>query len=140
MFSLPHLLALPRYHSLHQPFFRLSSLHNLKPERYHSDPSLRRLVNKVDDINQLSLLSSTIVANSFSVPRIEVDAERGVHGGEYSISPDKQESLVFVRKLVSHKHPQLDQTSSSAFQSHLTPPDSPIRKLAIRYFVIHVVK
>lgn len=67
-------------------------------------------------MNAQSLLSTAIAKDS----AVEVGAERGVHGGEYGISPNKQESLVFFRKLFSHKNAQ--------FQSHLTPPDSPIRK------------
>jgi hypothetical protein len=54
--------------------------------------------------------------------RIDGD-EAGVHGGEYSIRPNMQESMVFLRKLFTHQ-----QDGGRGFPSLRSPPDSPMRK------------
>jgi hypothetical protein len=105
-----------------------SPLDDNKPERYHSDSAISRFVRQVENTNQRSLLSGTDTNQRSNLPQLRVDEERGVHGGEYSVSPDKQESLFFFRKLFTHKIPHYDRRSVSVFQNHLTPPDNPIRK------------
>jgi len=54
------------------------------------------------------------------------DEERGVHGGEYSIRPGVQESMIFLRKLFSHQ-----QDGGNQIPSLLSPPDSPMRKFVL---------
>lgn len=37
-------------------------------------------------------------------PGMSVVDEKGVHGGEFSVRPNMQESMVFLRKLFTHQH------------------------------------
>jgi hypothetical protein len=53
------------------------------------------------------------------------DEERGVHGGEYSVRPNMQESMIFLRKLFTH---QQQEAGDVSFRSTLSPPDSPLRE------------
>ena len=46
-----------------------------------------------------------------------------VHGGEYSVRPNMQESMVFLRKLFSQQHQHEGKTQ---FQNLLSPPDDPM--------------
>lgn len=55
---------------------------------------------------------------------IHVEDERGVHGGEYSVRPNMQESMVFLRKLFTHQH---QDGGKASFPNLLSPPDSPMR-------------
>jgi hypothetical protein len=48
--------------------------------------------------------------------------EPGVHGGEYSVRPNMQESMVFLRKLFTHQQGGAEQ------RGLFSPPDSPMRK------------
>jgi hypothetical protein len=50
--------------------------------------------------------------------------EPGVHGGEYSVRPGRQESMVFLRKLFTHQ-----QEGGMVYPSLISPPDGPMRKL-----------
>jgi hypothetical protein len=52
--------------------------------------------------------------------------ERGVHGGEYSVRPNMQESMVFLRKLFTHQH---QEGGKASFPNFLSPPDNPMRTL-----------
>ena len=49
--------------------------------------------------------------------------EPGVHGGEYSVRPNMEESMTFLRKLFTHQ-----QEGGSTLPTLLAPPDSPLRK------------
>jgi len=63
---------------------------------------------------------------SLQEPRnITREEERGVHGGEYSVRPNMQESMVFLRKLFSH---QKQEGSNASYSNLMSPPDSPLRK------------
>lgn len=57
------------------------------------------------------------------------EEERGVHGGEYSVRPGKQESMVFLRKLFTHQ-----QTVGNAFAAQFSPPDGPMRAYLVCLF------
>lgn len=50
---------------------------------------------------------------------MQIENEPGVHGGEYPVRPNMQESMVFLKKLFSH------QQEGSQFTSLLSPPDNP---------------
>ncbi|CAB9515260.1 GATOR complex protein WDR59 [Seminavis robusta] len=53
--------------------------------------------------------------------KVHMENEPGVHGGEYAVRPNMQESMVFLRKLFSH------QQEGNAFpQTLLSPPDNPM--------------
>jgi len=56
---------------------------------------------------------------------MSTEEERGVHGGEYSVRPNMQESMVFLRKLFSH---QKQESGNASFSNLMSPPDSPLRK------------
>lgn len=47
-----------------------------------------------------------------------------VHGGAYSVRPNMQESMVFLRKLFTQQH-QPD--GKTPFPNLLSPPDDPMR-------------
>jgi hypothetical protein len=51
-----------------------------------------------------------------------------VHGGEYSVRPNMQESMVFLRKLFTH---QQQQEGNTPFPNLLSPPDDPMRKCCL---------
>jgi len=53
---------------------------------------------------------------------LEGDEERGVHGGEYSVRPNMQESMVFLRKLFTHQHEGGGTVPGNLF----SPPDAPM--------------
>ena len=53
----------------------------------------------------------------------EDEEERGVHGGEYPVRPNMQESMVFLKKLFTHH-----QDSARPGRGALSPPDGPMRK------------
>jgi hypothetical protein len=57
---------------------------------------------------------------------LDPEDERGVHGGEYSVRPNMQESMVFLRKLFTHQH------EGKSFPNLLSLPDSPMREFVIR--------
>lgn len=48
-----------------------------------------------------------------------------VHGGEYSVRPNMQESMVFLRKLFTQQQQQEGNTSYP--NNLLSPPDDPMR-------------
>ena len=50
-----------------------------------------------------------------------------VHGGEYSVRPNMQESMVFLRKLFTQQQQQEGHTPYP--NNLLSPPDDPMRKL-----------
>lgn len=52
------------------------------------------------------------------------DLDQPVHGGEYSVRPNMEESMTFLRKLFSHH-----QEAGTTFPTLLSPPDSPVCKL-----------
>ena len=52
--------------------------------------------------------------------------EPGVHGGEYSVRPNIDESMTFLRKLFTH------QQAGAAFPTLLSPPDNPQSKYSCR--------
>lgn len=52
----------------------------------------------------------------------QIENEPGVHGGEYPVRPNMQESMVFLRKLFSH------QQEGNPFPNLMSPPDSPMCK------------
>jgi hypothetical protein len=49
--------------------------------------------------------------------------EPGVHGGIYTVRPNLEESMTFLKKLFSHQ-----QEAGTTFNTLLSPPDSPVRK------------
>ena len=49
--------------------------------------------------------------------------EPGVHGGEYSVRPNMEESMTFLRKLFNHQ-----QEGGKPYPTLLSPPDSPMCK------------
>jgi hypothetical protein len=70
---------------------------------------------------------------TFGEPRGDVhpshglpEDERGVHGGEYSVRPNMQESMIFLRKLFTHQH---QEAGKASFPNFLSPPDNPMRTL-----------
>ena len=64
---------------------------------------------------------------SLQEPRnVTREDERGVHGGEYSVRPNMQESMVFLRKLFSHQKPE---GTNASYSNLMSPPDSPLRTL-----------
>lgn len=65
----------------------------------------------------------------------EDDQERGVHGGEYSVRPDMQESMVFLKKIFSQH--QKDESSIPSRATMLSPPDSPMCKWGCIYQEAH---
>jgi hypothetical protein len=58
--------------------------------------------------------------------RLHIENEPGVHGGEYAVRPNMQESMVFLRKLFSHQ-----QEGNPFPPTLLSPPDSPMRKSSV---------
>jgi hypothetical protein len=56
------------------------------------------------------------------------DEERGVHGGEYSVRPNMQESMIFLRKLFTH---QQQEAGIVSFRNMLSPPDSPLSEFRL---------
>lgn len=52
---------------------------------------------------------------------IVVSDEDPVHAGAYSVRPSKHESMVFLKKLVTHQQDQ-------HLQTLISPPDSPLCK------------
>jgi hypothetical protein len=46
----------------------------------------------------------------------------GVHGGEYSVRPNMQESVTFLKKLFSHQQ----EGGNGAYPNMLSPPDNPL--------------
>jgi hypothetical protein len=50
-----------------------------------------------------------------------VSDEDPVHAGAYSVRPSKNESMVFLKKLVTHQQDQ-------QLQTLISPPDSPLCK------------
>jgi hypothetical protein len=64
--------------------------------------------------------------NSESQKKLLFDAsmdEPGVHGGNYTVRPNMEESMTFLKKLYSHQ-----QEAGTTFSTLLSPPDSPIRE------------
>ena len=55
--------------------------------------------------------------------------EQGVHGGEYSVRPNVQESMVFLRKLFTHQKDGAESVSKL-----ISPPDAPHSKNTPLYF------
>jgi hypothetical protein len=55
----------------------------------------------------------------------------GVHGGEYSVRPNMEESMTFLKKLFTHQ-----QDGRAGFPRLLSPPDSPQRKFFVCNFVV----
>lgn len=56
--------------------------------------------------------------------KVHIENEPGVHGGEYAVKPNMQESMLFLRKLFSHQ-----QEGGNTFPpSLLSPPDNPQSK------------
>jgi len=55
-----------------------------------------------------------------------VVGEEAVHGGEYSVRPSRQESLVFLKKLFSH------QQDGPSYQNIVSPPDAPMLPKTIK--------
>jgi hypothetical protein len=58
--------------------------------------------------------------------------EPGVHGGEYSVRPNMEESMTFLRKLFTH------QQGGGAFPTLLSPPDSPQCKFSATKFFVSI--
>ena len=52
--------------------------------------------------------------------------EPGVHGGEYSVRPNMEESMTFLRKLFNHQ-----QEGGNPYPTLLSPPDSPMCKFPL---------
>jgi hypothetical protein len=61
----------------------------------------------------------------------EDDIERGVHGGEYSVRPNMQESMVFLKKLFTQQ--QKDERLSVSHAAMFSPPDSPMCKFKFSF-------
>lgn len=59
----------------------------------------------------------------------ESDLERGVHNGEYSVRPNMQESMVFLKKLFTQQHHEGG--SAAPRSSMFSPPDSPMCKFRL---------
>lgn len=57
--------------------------------------------------------------------------EDPVHAGAYSKRPNRNESMVFLKKLVSHQR-----GDAQPMQSLMSPPDSPMRKLLHAYYFL----
>jgi hypothetical protein len=63
-------------------------------------------------------------ANEPSINRSPfLDEERGVHNGEFSVRPNVQDSMVFLRKLFTHQR-----EGGDAVNKLLSPPDGRLRK------------
>jgi hypothetical protein len=60
-----------------------------------------------------------------ATPERKDDAYESVHGGAYSVRPNMQESMVFLRKLFTQQHQHEGKTP---FPNLLSPPDDPMRK------------
>jgi hypothetical protein len=89
-------------------------------------PRYRALVASPENTKSLQRTSSSPMLESLPMQgRLKsVDGdEAGVHGGEYSIRPNMQESMVFLRKLFTHQ-----QEGGRGLPSLRSPPDSPMRK------------
>jgi hypothetical protein len=57
-------------------------------------------------------------------PRFELPMdEPGVHGGYYTVRPNMEESMTFLKKLFSHQ-----QGAGTTFHTNLSAPDSPVCK------------
>jgi hypothetical protein len=54
--------------------------------------------------------------------------EPGVHGGEYTVRPNMEESMTFLKKLFSHQ-----QEGGRTLPHMMSPPDSPSCKLLVRW-------
>lgn len=52
--------------------------------------------------------------------------EPGVHGGEYSVRPNMEESMTFLKKLFTHQ-----QEGGAGFPNLMSPPDSPLCTLNV---------
>jgi hypothetical protein len=112
--------------------FSPNRLHTTSPERVHSDSNInwRRIstgdLSKAYDNNRKS---PTPMA-----PVVDFDLERGVHGGEYSVRPDQQESMVFLRKFFMNQQQQEHKgypPNASTYSGFLTPPENPVRKFTV---------
>jgi hypothetical protein len=53
-------------------------------------------------------------------------SERGVHGGEYSVRPNMQESMIFLKKLFTQQ--QLEGGNPLGPGQLFSPPDGPMCK------------
>lgn len=80
--------------------------------RIRSDPNLNSRIRSPSNIH----------ANRHSTSGRDLDEP--VHGGEYSVRPNMEESMTFLKKLFSHH-----QESGTTFPTLLSPPDNPVRKL-----------
>jgi hypothetical protein len=68
--------------------------------------------------------SDPVLKSGLSTGPIENDDEdRGVHGGDYGVRPNMQESMVFLRKLFTHQQ----DGGGSSFPNLFSPPDGPMR-------------
>lgn len=90
--------------------------------------TLRFSSGRGDQVTSASDLPHSIRQKSLemsSQPRSRIhqnEEERGVRGGEYSVRPGMQESMVFLKKLFSHQ-----QDGMKSFPSLMSPPDGPLR-------------
>ena len=67
--------------------------------------------------------SDPLLAAMAPTKKVHIENEPGVHGGEYAVRPNMQESMVFLRKLFSHQ-----QEGNQFPPTLLSPPDSPMSK------------
>jgi hypothetical protein len=91
-------------------------------------PSYRFFVpppeNKIDGFGRTGALHlNTFLRIS---PQANVADRETVHRGEYSVRPNMEESMVFMKKLVSRQ-----QEGGEAYPGFRSPPDGPMRTLAI---------
>lgn len=64
-----------------------------------------------------------IKANRPRNMKYNIEEERGVHGGEYAVRPNMEESMTFLRKLFTHQ-----QEGGTSFPTLQSPPDGPLCK------------
>lgn len=100
----------------HLPHYR-----DLVPATPRDGPSFSRTRS---DPNLNSTIRSESNADAKRHSASEHDIDEPVHGGEYSVRPNMEESMTFLRKLFSHH-----QESGTTFPTLLSPPDNPVCKL-----------
>ncbi len=85
------------------------------------------------DPNLHSWLRTDLKITSTRQTASEQDIDEPVHGGEYSVRPNMEESMTFLKKLFSHH-----QESGTTFPTLLSPPDNPVCKFGLSDVTSHL--
>lgn len=84
--------------------------------------SPERLSRSLTQVSSVPMLKTLLAPKSGSL-KGELLQESSVKGGEYTVRPNRRDSMAFLTKLVSQHQPV-----GSSFQALMSPPDAPFRK------------